>query len=122
MIVLRIYAMRSSRIDSSFRCVGRAAFRHKTLKVGGGVRRFARTSLRNQSPVNREIFTVLGVSDGSLKGRVTLESEVGRHFGSGETRMALHPNRERNWEGAGNDQGKKQTDAAEDAPIATRRR
>ena len=37
-----------------------------TRKVDGGVRRFVRTRLHNQIPVNREVFRVFRVSRGSL--------------------------------------------------------
>ena len=80
----------------------------KTLQLNGGVRRFVRTSLRNRIPVNREIFRVFRVSEGSLHGSGSPESEVGRQVGAGETRISPHPNREPNREGAGNDQGKEQ--------------
>ena len=49
-----------------------------TRQVIGGVRRLSRTSLRNQTPMNREVFRAFRVSGRLFRWHACDESQAGR--------------------------------------------
>ena len=96
----------SSSNTPHFRAISRGPeTQSPTRKVDGGVRRFARTRLRDRIPVNREVFRVFRVSEGAFHKSAARESQARRQFVARETHISVGPNRERNRDVTERDQG-----------------